>query len=187
MLNAGFEPQVSDTKSTADCPNASWQTNWAIEHQAKKTWTRQPVPMIREHSAHSTPLPVDDRNWVWRYTCLLLISMFWHRQAIYESKGDKLSSSAECRIRSWKHLGPLTTRYIIRDINHGKAMRERREKAGHYDDNMQITHINIIMTQISHFERYPVAIRSQYDKNSDAMLYLPVFSVNTSIQIIHMK
>ena len=26
--------------------------------------------------------------------------MFWHRQAIFESKGDKLSSSAECRIRT---------------------------------------------------------------------------------------
>ena len=24
--------------------------------------------------------------------------MLWHRQAIFESKGDKLSSSAECRI-----------------------------------------------------------------------------------------
>ena len=34
-------------------------------------------------------------------TCLLmLISMLWHRQAIFESKGDKLSSSAEGRIRT---------------------------------------------------------------------------------------
>ena len=31
---------------------------------------------------------------------LLLISMLWHRQAIFESKGDKLSSSAESRIRT---------------------------------------------------------------------------------------
>ena len=31
---------------------------------------------------------------------LLLISMLWHRQAIFESKRDKLSSSAECRIRT---------------------------------------------------------------------------------------
>ena len=29
---------------------------------------------------------------------LLLISMLWHRQAIFELKGVKLSSSAECRI-----------------------------------------------------------------------------------------
>ena len=36
------------------------------------------------------------------YWCLLLISMLWHRQAKLESKGDKLSSSAECRIRTWK-------------------------------------------------------------------------------------
>ena len=35
------------------------------------------------------------------HTCLLLlISMLWHRQAIFESKGDKLSSSAEGRIRT---------------------------------------------------------------------------------------
>ena len=56
-----------------------------------KTWTRQPVPMISKHSAHSTSLPVGFRTWLWRYTCLLLlISMLWHRQAIFESKGDKL-------------------------------------------------------------------------------------------------
>ena len=66
-----------------------------------KTWTRQPVPMISEHSAHLTPLSVDFRTWLWRYTyLLLLISMLWHRQAIFESKGDKLSSSAESRIRT---------------------------------------------------------------------------------------
>ena len=40
------------------------------------------------------------------HTCLLLlISMLWHRQAIFESKGDKLSSSAEGRIRTWKSQG----------------------------------------------------------------------------------
>ena len=79
--------------------NAGWQTDWAIEDQAK-TWTRQPVPMISEHSAHLTPLSVDFRTWLWRYTyLLLLISMLWHRQAIFKRKGDKLCcSSAESRI-----------------------------------------------------------------------------------------
>ena len=38
------------------------------------------------------------------HTCLLLISMLWHRQAIFESKGDKLSSSAEGRIRTHQGL-----------------------------------------------------------------------------------
>ena len=33
---------------------------------------------------------------------LLLILILWHKQAIFESKGDQLSSSAECRIRSWE-------------------------------------------------------------------------------------
>ena len=61
------------------------------------TW--QPVPMISEHSAQLTPLSVDFRIWLWRYTYLSLsISMLWHRQAIFKSKGDKLCSSAECRI-----------------------------------------------------------------------------------------
>ena len=79
--------------------NARWQTNWAMEDQAIKTWTRQPVHMISEHSAHLTPLSVDFRTWLWRYTYLLLfISMLWHRQAIFKSKGDKLCSSAECKI-----------------------------------------------------------------------------------------
>ena len=87
--------------------NACWQTDWAIEDQPKKTWTRQPVPMISKHSAHSTSLPVSFRTWLWRYTCLLLlISMLWYRQAIFESKGDMLSSAVASRIRTQclKHL-----------------------------------------------------------------------------------
>ena len=80
--------------------NACWQTDWAIEDQAK-TLTRQPVPMISKHSAHSTSLSVGFRTWLWRYICLLLlISELWNRQAIFELKGDKLSSSAECRMIS---------------------------------------------------------------------------------------
>ena len=64
---------------------ACWQTDRAIKDQAKKTWARQPVPMISKHSAHLTPLPFGIRTWLWRYTyLLLLISMFWHRQAIFE-------------------------------------------------------------------------------------------------------
>ena len=55
--------------------------------------------MISEHSAHLAPLSVDFRTWFWRYTyLLLLISMLWHRQAIFKSKGDNLCSSAEGRI-----------------------------------------------------------------------------------------
>ena len=44
-----------------------------------------------------------ERHWYWNMKCgclLLLISMLWHKQAIFESKGDKLSLSAECRIRT---------------------------------------------------------------------------------------
>ena len=57
--------------------------------------------MISKHSAHSTSLPVGFRSWFWQYTCLLLlISMLSHRQAIFESKGDKLSYFPECMIRT---------------------------------------------------------------------------------------
>ena len=46
-------------------------------------------------------------SYLCRYLCLLLlIPMLWHRCAIFESKGDKLSSSAECRIRT-QGLGHL--------------------------------------------------------------------------------
>ena len=52
-----------------------------------------------DQRAHLTPLSVDFRTWLWWYTyLLLLILMLWHRQAIFKSKGDKLCSSAECRI-----------------------------------------------------------------------------------------
>ena len=55
--------------------------------------------MISEHSAHLTPLSVDFRTWLWRYTyLLLLISMLYHRQASFKSKGDKFCASAERRI-----------------------------------------------------------------------------------------
>ena len=96
-----FESKGDKLSSSAECRirtqglrhlfasklNACWQTDWAIEDQAKKTWTRQPVPMISKHSAHSTSLPVGFRTWLWRYTCLLLlISMLWHRQAIFNRK-----------------------------------------------------------------------------------------------------
>ena len=88
---------VSETQSSADWMPADKPTE--LSRIKLKSWTRQPVPMISKHSAHLTPLPFGIRTWLWRYTyLLLLISMLWHRQAIFESKGDKLSSSAESRI-----------------------------------------------------------------------------------------
>ena len=79
--------------------NACWQTDWAIEDQDKNlNSTARPY----DQQAFSPPDPTA----IWHihtyiHTCLLLlISMLWHRQAIFESKGDKLSSSAEGRIRT---------------------------------------------------------------------------------------
>ena len=85
-----------------ECPLTNWLSYWGSSY---KTWTQQPVPMISEHLAHLTLQPFGIRTWLWRYTCLLLlISMLWHRQAIFGSKGDKLSSSAESRIRTHQGL-----------------------------------------------------------------------------------
>ena len=91
--------RVSETQSPADWMPADKPTE--LSRIKLAIWPRQPVPMISKHSAHLTPLPFGIRTWLWWYTYLLfLISILWHRQAIFESKGDKLSSSAECRIRT---------------------------------------------------------------------------------------
>ena len=112
-----FESKGDKLSSSAECRIRTWKpqdsyspADWMptpkpteLSRIKLKTWTQQPVPMMSEHSAHLTSLPFGFRTWLWRYTCLLLlISMLWHRQEKCESKGDKLSSSAECRIRTWK-------------------------------------------------------------------------------------
>ena len=82
---------------------------------SSKNLNSAPVPMISEHSAYSTPLPVGFSTRLWWYTCsLLLISMLWHRQATFESKEDKLSSSVECRIRSQGLRHQITSRLNAR-------------------------------------------------------------------------
>ena len=93
--------QITNCQQT-ECPLTN---RLSYRGSSYTTWTRQPVPMISEHSAHLTPQPFGIRTWLWRYTCLLLlISMLWHRQAIFGSKGVKLSSSAESRIRTHQGL-----------------------------------------------------------------------------------
>ena len=42
-----------------------------------KTLTETSVAVISEHSAHSTPLAVGFRIWLWRYTCLLHTNRKW--------------------------------------------------------------------------------------------------------------
>ena len=78
--------RVSETQSPTDWMPADKPTE--LSRIKLKTWTRQPVHMISKHSAHLTPLAFGIRTWLWRYTYLLLISMLWHKQASFESKGD---------------------------------------------------------------------------------------------------
>ena len=94
--------------------NARWQTDLAIEDQAK--------------ILNLTALPYDQRafspldptvSWLshlaLRYTyLLLLISMLWHRQAIFKSKRDKLCSSARSRILTWDPRHQIASRLNAR-------------------------------------------------------------------------
>ena len=98
LLNAWFRTLKSqDTYLSADWMPTHKPTE--LSRIKLKSRTEQSVPMVSEHSAHLTSLMFDFCNTLWRYTCLLLlISMICHRQVLFESKGDKLSSSAECRI-----------------------------------------------------------------------------------------
>ena len=78
--------------------NVRWHTDWAIENQTKNL-NSTARPYDQRAFSPLAPLSVDFCTWHWRYTyLLLLISMLWHRQAIFKSKGDKLCSSAECKI-----------------------------------------------------------------------------------------
>ena len=53
-------------------------------------------------------------TFLWNVFLLLLISMLWHRQAIFESKGDQLSSSAECMIWTQGLRRQITSRVNAR-------------------------------------------------------------------------
>ena len=78
--------------------NSRWQTDWAIEVLVKNL-NSTARPFDQRPFSRLDPTAIWFRTWIWWYTCLLLlISMLWHRQAIFKLKGDKLSSSAECRI-----------------------------------------------------------------------------------------
>ena len=123
LLNAGFEPRISGTEFPADWMSADKPTELSI--------------MISEHSALSTPLPVGFRTWLWLYTCLLLLSsMLWHRQAIFESKGDKLSSSAECRIRTqglWNRISNKTECLLTNRLSYRGSSKNLNSIARPYD------------------------------------------------------
>ena len=91
--------RVSKTYSPADWISADKPTVlWRIK---LKNLNLTAVPITSKHSANLTPLLFGIRTWLWKYTYLLfLISMLWHRQTIFKSKGDRLSSSAESRFRT---------------------------------------------------------------------------------------
>ena len=59
--------------------------------------------MMSKHLAHLTSLPF--RLWHLALALYMIVVVNFdalHRKAIFESKGDKLSSSADSRIRTWK-------------------------------------------------------------------------------------
>ena len=74
-----------------------------LYHQSRQGNSNQKATHHNAPGGQYKWVPFDE---LWHnHTCLLLlISMLWHRQAIFESKGDKLSCSAECRIRTHQGL-----------------------------------------------------------------------------------
>ena len=101
-----FESKGDTLSSSAECRirtlglkyqiasslSARGQTDWAIEDQAKN-------PSARPYGQRAFS-PLDPTaSWLSHLalakTCLWLISILWHRQTLFKSKGDKLSSSAE--------------------------------------------------------------------------------------------
>ena len=80
-----------------------------------KTWIRQPVPFISEHSAQLAPLSVDFRTWLWRqlmtelnsavhllpFSPLLLLSSNSSRASLSISIATR-SSSLSVSISLWK-------------------------------------------------------------------------------------
>ena len=97
---------MGSTPTRVDLFSASWNVDCFKDIRViyMHAYIHTYIPMISEHATHLTPLPFGIRTWLWRYTCLLLISMLWHRQAIFESKGDKLSTSAYCRIQTQRRF-----------------------------------------------------------------------------------
>ena len=69
-----------------------WQiaVHWLQQH----TWSR-----LQTRTGNFVDIIYNEIVWIGNPS-LLLILMLWHRQAVFESKGDKLFSSAEFRIRT---------------------------------------------------------------------------------------
>ena len=68
ILNAGLEPGSIKTpiRQQTEYPLTN---RLSYRGSSYKTWTQQPVPMMSEHSAHLTLLPLGFRISLWRYTC----------------------------------------------------------------------------------------------------------------------
>ena len=82
--------------------NGHSQIDWAVQNQAYNlNWLTRcydelafsPIDFTASCLSHLALA-------IYIYICILLILMLWHRQADMESKGDKMSSSAECRART---------------------------------------------------------------------------------------
>ena len=109
--------------------------------------------MISEHSAHSTSLPVDFRTWLWRYTwLLLLISMLWHREAIFESKGDKLSSFVEYMIRTQglRHLFAIDWMPTDKPTELAKIKLKNLKLTAHPYDQKAFSPLDLTASWLSH-------------------------------------
>ena len=102
---------------TCLCLDKQWWNTVALRHEMEallfdtiEAWTKLLKVCRWQFQTHFSWMKIfeswlrsTEMSLIW--CLLLLISMLWHRQAIFKSKGDKLSSSAECRIRTQRVSG----------------------------------------------------------------------------------
>ena len=122
--------EVSDTNSPADWMPTHKPTE--LSRIKLKTWTQQAVPMMSEHSAHLTLLPIGFRTWLWWYTCLMFVVVNF----------DALAQASDFRIEmgrvvflcwiqhskyiDWRCAGLIWRKYIIGyDIDYSQYARTR--------------------------------------------------------------
>ena len=103
-----------------------WQCHWHfwqnIMDQNSGVWNNVIVPWPTWRKLFQSWTSLCSKMWnmnvidvTFEFVCLLLlIYMLWHRQVIFKSKGDKLSSSAECRIWTRGLIHPIASRLNVR-------------------------------------------------------------------------
>ena len=97
MLSHWLNHDQIQSLSTLKMPTANLNTS---VHSRTRKYTQTIMKFMHACIDACTCMDTHTHSRTYIHICLLLIPMVWNRQANFESKGDKLFSSAECRIRT---------------------------------------------------------------------------------------